>query len=765
MRMKRLRFSRFSWLFYLIPLVLIATVLLLSAFFIRLSIEKYLVSQISEHAEHISVNYMNRLANSVEASDIINSLIDQKLLVAGRALAGEHTASHDEDLAELAKKYEIDVIYIYNGYGEVRQSIDGDFIGWKAPIGHPVHDFMLSKDPFMVENIRQDTESKRYYKYAYAKADDGCFIQLGMAADRVHAITEKFTMDYYIDALEIEGEAQNVFFVDPDGVLAVASKDSYQALALTSEEISAVRSQIPLNRRLSYGGNEYYRSLVPVIVSDRYSGSLIIDSDMAEHNSIIRIVYIAIFSIALVIFVVLSAFAVSVVTRNRRLIRYAYYDALTGLPNLHYLQEFPHILASIKAGKGAILMLDIVNFRKLNMLVGRDIGDAVLKQLANRLRSLLPDKDSLFRLSDDRFIICRRSYRDDAELHELCESLEKVSNVSYSSISKVKPELNSESDEVIAVKIGVLKITDDYSDIATAIKDLEILIDYMKSQSSLSYGFFNQDMRSSLKESEQIKKVLKDVFTTGNNSDDSEFNLVFQPQFNLLTGKTDRYEVLSRLNIRDVGYIPPPRFIELAEKNQLIIDLGRYVLTKSCEFLVELEENGFPGQVIAVNVSAIELFQDSFAASMLRTIRRFGLKPEQIEIEITETNLISNYSMIFDELKRLNSHGIKIAIDDFGTGYSSLSRLGTLPVTCIKIDKFFIDGLTINSLSELMVEAIINIAHKINISVVAEGVETLAQRDALLKLGCDYIQGYFYSMPVAGHEIIRRLQDKQEEDA
>ena len=110
--MKRLRFSRFSWLFYLIPLVLIATVLLLSAFFIRLSIEKYLVSQISEHAEHISVNYMNRLANSVEASDIINSLIDQKLLVAGRALAGEHTASHDEDLAELAKKYEIDV-FIY----------------------------------------------------------------------------------------------------------------------------------------------------------------------------------------------------------------------------------------------------------------------------------------------------------------------------------------------------------------------------------------------------------------------------------------------------------------------------------------------------------------------------------------------------------------------------------------------------------------------------------------------------------------------------
>ena len=121
--------------------------------------------------------------------------------------------------------------------------------------------------------------------------------------------------------------------------------------------------------------------------------------------------------------------------------------------------------------------------------------------------------------------------------------------------------------------------------------------------------------------------------------------------------------------------------------------------------------------------------------------------------------------MIFDELKRLNGHGIKIAIDDFGTGYSSLSRLGTLPVTCIKIDKYFIDGLTNNSLSALMVEAIINIAHKINISVVAEGVETLMQSDALLKLGCDFIQGYFYSKPVAGSEIIELLQEKQVEDA
>lgn len=765
MRQTRLRFSRSSWLFYLIPLALMAVVLILSAFFIRSSIESYLVDQMTEHSEHISVNYMNRLANSVEASDIINDLIDQKLLVAGRALASGHSADHESDLAGLAEDYEIDVIYVYNGYGEITDSIDGEYVGWRAPIGHPVHDFMLSDEPFLVEEIRQDTESNRYYKYAYARADDGCFIQLGMAADRVKAITEKFTMSYYIDALGNEGEAQNIFFVDPDGVLAAASNDNIQIHSLTGEELAAVRSQIPMERRLTYDGNEYYRSLVPVFVSERYSGALIIDSDITEHNKIIRIVYTAIFSIALVIFVAFSVLALLVVSRNRRLIRYAYYDNLTALPNLHYLKESSNVLTSVKAGKGAVLMLDIVNFRKLNMLAGRDIGDAVLQQLANRLRGLLPDENSLFRLSEDRFIICRYSYFDDTELHELCDQLQKLSSISYSSISEAIPEFRSESDDAISVKIGVLKLTDSYKDIDTAIKDLDILIEYLKSQPSLTYGFFNQTMRSSLEEGEQIKKALKEVLEAGCNTDNAAFNLVFQPQVSLIEGKTDRYEALSRLNIKNLGFISPPRFIEIAEKNQLIINLGRYVLEKACEFLVELEQNGFYDQVIAINVSAIELFQDSFAANLLRTIRRFGLKPEQIEIEITETNLISNYSMIFDELKRLKGHGIKIAIDDFGTGYSSLSRLGTLPVTCIKIDKYFIDGLTNNSLSALMVEAIINIAHKINISVVAEGVETLMQSDALLKLGCDFIQGNFYSKPVAGSEIIELLQEKQVEDA
>lgn len=765
MLMRRLRFSKLSWLFYLVPLAMIAAVLFLSAFFIRYSIERYLVSQMAEHAEHISVNYMNRLANSVEASDIINDLIDQKLLVAGRALVNEHTSSQSNDLAKMAEEYEIDVVYIYNGHGEIYRSIDGEYIGWKAPIGHPVHNFMLSGDPFMVEDIRQDTESMRYYKYAYARASDGSFIQLGMAADRIQAITEKFTMDYYIDALGQEGESQNVFFVDSGGALVTSSSKSSQLLSLNSEEISAIRSQIPLERRLIYDGKEYYRSLVPVFVNERYSGTLIIDSDMSEHNNIIRIVYTAIFSIALVIFIVLAAFAISVVKRNRKLIRYAYYDALTGLPNIYYLKESSGIITSLRTGKGAVLLLDIVNFRKLNMLAGREAGDDILKQLARRLRNMLPDKDSLFRLSEDRFIICRHEFLDDAELVDLCEMIEKISSISYSSISEEIPEFQSESDETISVKIGVLKLTESHRDIETIIKDLEILIEYMKSQSSLSYGFFNQTMRSSLEDAEQIKRALKEILGTGCNTDYAEFNIVFQPQYNLAVCKTDRYEALSRLNINNLGYIPPPRFIEIAEKNQLIIELGRFVLTKSCEFLVELEDQGFPDQIIAVNVSAIELFQDSFAANLLRTVRRFGLKPEQIEIEITETNLISNYSMIFDELKRLNGYGIKIAIDDFGTGYSSLSRLGILPITCIKIDKFFIDGLMVNSLSKLIIEAIINIAHRINISVVAEGVETAAQRDSLLELGCDYIQGYFYSKPVAGHEIIRLLQENQEEEA
>src|SRR5690554_4447741 len=135
--MRRLRFSRFSWLFYLIPLALITVALFFSAFFIRRSIERYLISEMAEHSRHISVNYMSRLANSAEASEIITDLIDQKLLVAGRAIANLHTSAHSDDLQQLAENYEVDVIYIYNSDAEIHQSIDGEFVGWKAPENHP----------------------------------------------------------------------------------------------------------------------------------------------------------------------------------------------------------------------------------------------------------------------------------------------------------------------------------------------------------------------------------------------------------------------------------------------------------------------------------------------------------------------------------------------------------------------------------------------------------------------------------------------------
>jgi EAL domain-containing protein (putative c-di-GMP-specific phosphodiesterase class I) len=311
------------------------------------------------------------------------------------------------------------------------------------------------------------------------------------------------------------------------------------------------------------------------------------------------------------------------------------------------------------------------------------------------------------------------------------------------------------TEQYLCIKIGIVKLEGRNESIERLLKAAMVSLNFVRRNGSEHFAFFDEEMEKRLVRDDQIENELR---TELSGSGSQSLYLEYQPVVNGKTNDITGFEALVRMRSTHLGQIPPVEFIDVAERRQLILPLGMWVLRKVCAFIRRLNARGRSGVAVAVNISGLQLLRDDFIPTVLELIKANGIDGSSIVFEITESVLLDNYDLINRRLNELREHGIRITLDDFGTGYSSFSRLSELNIDIVKIDKFFIDRIRRKERGALITGTIISIAHQLGLSVVAEGVEIEQQRRYLMNEGCDLMQGFLFSKSLSETDAFSSLE-------
>ena len=413
----------------------------------------------------------------------------------------------------------------------------------------------------------------------------------------------------------------------------------------------------------------------------------------------------------------------------------AYHDILTGLANrLSFLEKLSAELDVQKGrGAGALLFIDLDNFKMINDSMGHSVGDQFLLRTANALKKVAQEQ-FVARLGGDEFIIIFSGETDRQTISEFAQKLiQVVGEVCYDPL-------------VVTLSIGIALYPDDGCDTKSLLKNADIAMQCAKKQGKHRYEFFTTDMETDIIHKMRLEAGLHKALKNG------EFVLYYQPIVNA-DEQLVAFEALIRWQSPDYGLVSPAQFIPVAEESNLIVEIGEWVLRTACLFGKRLHDAGLTNVHMSVNVSVKEWLQDDFADKVASVLEETAFPMDCLILEIVETMLIENFKNVTYKICNLKKRGIRISLDDFGTGYSSLTYLSELPVNTIKIDKSFVDALLEKSNYAAIVGTVIQLAHEMGFDVVAEGVETAKQMSFLQELKCDRMQGYFISRPLPEEKI------------
>src|SRR5712664_1079670 len=435
------------------------------------------------------------------------------------------------------------------------------------------------------------------------------------------------------------------------------------------------------------------------------------------------------------------AFALEHIGQEERLTYLAYYDALTGLPNRALFHErLTQLLHAAKHGRTQVVVAagDINRFRLINDTFGRKAGDALLREFAQRLKTIWPEPDHVARISADVFACALADIRD-------------PSNIAYSIDKAVAAVVEApfpvEGKELrIATTAGVAVFPTDGEDADTLFRNAEAALEKAK-ESGERYLFYRPEMNSRVAETLLLENKLRQAIKL------DQFVLHYQPKVDGRSGRVCGLEALIRCQDPETGLVPPMKFIPILEETGMILEVGQWAIRKALEDSRRWRmKDGSPPR-IAVNVSPIQLRQRNFVEAVRRSVEEAGGEGCQLDIEITESLIMRDIEENIQKLSALRELGLQIAVDDFGTGYSSLGYLAKLPVNALKIDRSFIITMKSNPQSMTIVSTIISLAHSLGLKVIAEGVDAEEQAKYLRLLSCDEMQGYLFSRPVPPEEV------------
>ncbi|MCP5245215.1 MAG: EAL domain-containing protein [Burkholderiales bacterium] len=439
-----------------------------------------------------------------------------------------------------------------------------------------------------------------------------------------------------------------------------------------------------------------------------------------------------------------------------KIFRLAYFDVLTGLPNrLSFLERLKREVPRARYAntKLAILFMDLDGFKHINDAIGHQTGDLVLQSAAERLQNCTRSSDflaygqqndankhetELARIGSDEFtiIIPNLQRTEDALLmaHRIREIMQQPFHL-------------DSRDLVLTASIGIALFPDDGEDAETLLKHADTAMYHAKNEGRNNCQFYNSTLTHQAEKRLNLENDLRNALLN------NEFQLVYQPQFDTESGSFQSVEALIRWRHPTQGWISPLDFIPLAEENGLIIPIGEWVLRTACATAIQWQNNGLCLRV-SVNLSPMQFKNPDLVKSVLDSLSETGLSPNNLILEVTESALMDHSQETLNTLKTLRDHNIEISLDDFGTGYSSMKYLKHLPINNIKVDKTFVDDMLDDNNSLAIIRSIISLSNNLGFTVTAEGIETLNQASVLKYLGCNTLQGYYFSKPVDSHEIL-----------
>ncbi len=429
-----------------------------------------------------------------------------------------------------------------------------------------------------------------------------------------------------------------------------------------------------------------------------------------------------------------------------RILHQANYDQLTSLPNRNLFMDRLHqSLTRVKRDgtQLALLFIDLDRFKNINDSLGHSAGDKLLVEVAKMMKHIIRDSDTIARFGGDEFAV----------ILSPVFGPKNASRVANSVLDLLSQPINLDGYEtIIGASIGISMYPADGTVEDVLVKNADTAMYRAKESGRNNYQFFTEEMQQSAKDRLTMEQDLRQAIER------QELRLVFQPQVELSNNSLCGTEVLVRWQSSDKGLVSPGEFIYLAEDTGLIVPIGDWVLRHACLQYKRWQNAGVAPPYMAINVSGRQFKMDGFSQSVFDILEEVELSTEHVELELTESFLMDDQEFAINTLKELKEMGFQLAIDDFGTGYSSLSYLKKFPIDRLKIDRSFIKEIDVNKEDYAIVRAIIDLAHTLNISVIAEGVEEEAQKEILKELNCDIIQGFLYSKPLDGVAFTLYLQ-------
>ena len=427
------------------------------------------------------------------------------------------------------------------------------------------------------------------------------------------------------------------------------------------------------------------------------------------------------------------------VERNYDQVRLNYlaqFDPLTGLANRSLLWDrLDHAIVRARREGGIVTLMfvDLDDFKAVNDQFGHGTGDALLKNVAERLEGTVRESDTVARLGGDEFtVVLEGQHRP-----------EFAGVVAQSILDALAAPYRIGGREIfMTASIGIVVYPLDGDAVDDLVRDADTAMYAAKEAGRNNFQFFTPELRAQTTERLKLIDSLRSALAAGD-----ELHLAYQPKFAVAAGNVVGVEALLRWQHPEFGLVPPSRFIPLAEETDLIIPLGRWVIEQACEQAARWRDEGLSELPVSINVSSRQFLYGDLIQTVEAALIRFGLDPGLVELELTEGTLIEDVELARRTLERLREVGVRISVDDFGTGYSSLSYLKQFPIDALKIDRSFIDGITDHSDGAAISTAIIRMGHSLRMEVIAEGVETADQLEVLRELGCDVVQGFLLGKP------------------
>lgn len=729
-------------LFVLSSLVL-TVIFLFLGFLMLSSIERYAFQEKTRSSVSTAKAYSYSVSKNIAARDALIALLDEKIEIAGETLL-IHGGLAGEDLTELAKDLKVDTIDLYNLEGEVIASTLPGIIGWKVYEDHPVYSFYKSGDRSFVEEIRTNTISGLDFKYGYFRLQNGGFYQVGVSAETINEFISSFALMEAFGEIKKSNALTCLCFINASHeVVASTDPENVSKVVTDPQVLELLSKDVETGKLFDVNGQEVYQTYVPIFHEGERFGTLMVGEDFTSTRRLIDRVSYAGTVVMVSLYAGIIFLLLSTQRKNKELLEAAYFDEASELPNQRLLRE---ILEERKREgepkKQAVVLIQSLEYKNLHHEYGNEHLKDLVKVMVKRITEECRFNVQVFSYTEDRFLVLVEGYESKNELVALTKEITKVMEL---------PVRTTKGIDILKVKFGITEIKPDSAkrSLDRILKEASVALSTISKADKVNYAFFSELSGRKLQMEEVVEQELRSVI-----ADDymTSFYLVFQPLVSMEDGSIVAFEALSRFVSKKYGEIPPVKFIEIAEKKDLILPIGKIILTKACRYAKKLKDKGYGHIRVSVNISGLQILSEEFLNDTLRTMEKEQVDGSSLMFEISENSLVDHVDTLNEKLQVLREKGIVISLDNFGVGSSSLHHLKGLRVDMLKIDKLFIGPLAKGDPSTLITKDIINMAKGMGLQVVAEGVEEEGQLDYLAKHSCDLVQGYLLSAPLEEEE-------------